>query len=147
LSRPQAGDSEGFYAECMMDDMIGRLYSLVIDCPDPRALAVFYEQLLGMRRRYDKADWVAIGADGDSAEVNFQRIGDYQPPRWPDPAHPARLHVDVMVDDLDVAEAEVLALGATLLEGSDKPIGYRVYADPIGHPFCLITPESVPTHA
>ena len=61
--------------------------------------------------------------------------------------HPARLHVDVMVDDLDVAESNVLALGATLLEGSDNPIGYRVYADPIGHPFCLITPESVPTHA
>jgi catechol 2,3-dioxygenase-like lactoylglutathione lyase family enzyme len=131
----------------MIDAMIGRLYSLVIDCPDPRALAVFYEQLLGMRRRYDNSDWVTIGADGDSPDVAFQRIDNYQSPRWPDPGHPARLHVDVMVDDLDVAEAKVLALGATLLEGSDKPIGYRVYADPIGHPFCLITPESVPTQA
>ncbi len=46
-----------------------------------------------------------------------------------------------MVADLDMAEAQVLALGATLLDGSDKPIGYRVYADPVGHPFCLITPE------
>ncbi len=46
-----------------------------------------------------------------------------------------------MVTDLDTAEAQVLALGATLLDGSDKPIGYRVYADPVGHPFCLITPE------
>ena len=53
------------------------------------------------------------------------------------------MHVDVMVDDLDLAEPKVLALGATLLEGSDKPIGYRVYADPVGHPFCLLTRESV----
>ncbi len=53
------------------------------------------------------------------------------------------MHADVLVDDLDVAEAEVLRLGATLLEGSDKRIGFRVYADPVGHPFCLVTPESV----
>jgi catechol 2,3-dioxygenase-like lactoylglutathione lyase family enzyme len=127
--------------------MIGRLYELVIDCPDPRALAPFYEQLLGMRRHYDEPEWVTIGAGGGSTGLAFQRIDDYRPPRWPDPDHPQRLHVDVMVDNLDVAEAKVLALGATLLDGSDKPIGYRVYADPIGHPFCLLTPESVPTHA
>ena len=126
--------------------MIGRLYELVIDCPDPRALASFYEQLLGMRRRYDDPQWVTIGADGGAAGVAFQRIDDYRPPSWPDPDHPQRVHVDVMVDNLDVAEAKVLALGATLLDGSDKPIGYRVYADPIGHPFCLVTPESVPAH-
>ncbi|WP_263973227.1 MULTISPECIES: hypothetical protein [Streptomyces] len=28
-----------------------------------------------------------------------------------------------MVADLDMAEAQVLAIGATLLDGSDKPIG------------------------
>lgn len=45
------------------------------------------------------------------------------------------------MSDLDTAEARVIKLGATLLEGSDKPIGFRVYADPEGHPFCLVTPE------
>lgn len=53
------------------------------------------------------------------------------------------MHVDVLVDDLDAAEAAVPAQGATPLEGSDKPIGYRVCADPAGHPFCLVTHESV----
>jgi hypothetical protein len=48
------------------------------------------------------------------------------------------------VANLDLEQARVLGLGATLLEGSDKPIGYRVYADPAGHPFCLVTPESLP---
>ncbi|SNT06818.1 hypothetical protein SAMN05421812_10322 [Asanoa hainanensis] len=28
--------------------MIGRLYNVVIDCPDPSALAGFYSELLGM---------------------------------------------------------------------------------------------------
>jgi hypothetical protein len=37
-----------------------------------------------------------------------------------------------MVDDLDAGDAEVLALGARPLGGD------HVYADPAGHPFCLI---------
>jgi predicted enzyme related to lactoylglutathione lyase len=53
------------------------------------------------------------------------------------------MHLDILVDDLDAAEAQVLGLGGTLLDGSDKPIGFRVYADPVGHPFCLVTPEGL----
>jgi hypothetical protein len=38
-----------------------------------------------------------------------------------------------------VAEAEpaVLALGAHVLQGQSGT-GFRVYADPAGHPFCLV---------
>ncbi|MFF8398206.1 hypothetical protein [Streptomyces sp. NPDC016172] len=39
-----------------------------------------------------------------------------------------------MVAGLDVAEPQVLAVGATLLDGPDKPVGYRVCADPVGSP-------------
>ncbi|GIG67120.1 VOC family protein [Phytomonospora endophytica] len=123
--------------------MIGRLFSLVIDCPDTSALAGFYEELLGLSRVEDGPDYVVSENAAGTERLTFQRVGDFQPPRWRDPARPARAHLDVQVDDLDVAEPLVLALGATLLEGSDKPIGYRVYADPVGHPFCLVTPESV----
>jgi hypothetical protein len=38
-----------------------------------------------------------------------------------------------MVDDLAAADAAVRALGARPLPGGDF-----VYADPAGHPFCLI---------
>ena len=41
-----------------------------------------------------------------------------------------------MVDDLDQADAAVVALGATRLGGD------HVYADPAGHPFCLVTRPS-----
>ncbi len=56
--------------------------------------------------------------------------------RWPDPDRPQQFHLDVMVDDVDAAEPRVLALGAQRLTepGDDN----RVYADPAGHPFCLI---------
>lgn len=121
--------------------MVGRLHSLVVDCPDPRALAAFYEQLLGLERVEDTDDWVTIEHEG--VRIAFQRVDRFVAPRWPDPAGPQQMHLDVVVDDLDVAQESVLELGATLLEGSDKPIGYRVYADPAGHPFCLVTPESL----
>lgn len=126
-----------------MVTVIGRLFSLVIDCPDPSRLASFYEDLLSLPRVVDTTDYVVIKSTTGTETVVFQRVDDFRAPQWRTPERPAQMHVDVLVDDLDVAEPKVIALGATLLEGSDKPIGYRVYADPVGHPFCLITPESV----
>jgi hypothetical protein len=41
------------------------------------------------------------------------------------------------VDDVDAAERAVLALGATRLDAAHEG-GFRVFADPAGHPFCLV---------
>ena len=121
--------------------MIGSLHSLVIDCPDPRALASFYEALLGLERIEDEPSWVTI--EGAGQRLAFQASTAQRAATWGDSSIPQQMHLDVLVADLDQAEREVVALGAFLLEGSDKPIGYRVYADPAGHPFCLVTPESL----
>jgi hypothetical protein len=46
------------------------------------------------------------------------------------------MHLDMIVDDLDVAEAAVIDLGAT--KHPDQPgASFRVFQDPAGHPFCL----------
>ena len=37
----------------MTDGAIGRLEKTVLDCPDPRALATFYGEILGMRVNED----------------------------------------------------------------------------------------------
>jgi len=108
---------------------------LVIDCPDPWSLAGFYEQLLGMRRLDEGDRWVIIGESEQKPAVAFQRADDYQPPKWPDPNHPQHMHLDVRVDDLDAAETQLVALGATVLPGRGD--NYRVLADPVGHPFCI----------
>ncbi len=49
---------------------------------------------------------------------------------------PQQLHLDVVVDDLDTAEEETLALGATKAEHQPGN-SFRVFLDPAGHPFCL----------
>lgn len=114
--------------------MIGRLHSVVLDCPDPRALAGFYAELLGMPVVDDDPEWVDI--EGDGRRVSFQRASDLRPPRWPDPAYPQQFHLDVEVDEIEAAERQALALGAERLPGGGER--FRVYADPVGHPFCLV---------
>jgi Glyoxalase-like domain len=59
------------------------------------------------------------------------------PPRWPDPDHPQQEHLDIRVDDVDAAERAVVDLGATRLPAGREE-GFRVFADPAGHPFCLV---------
>jgi hypothetical protein len=65
--------------------------------------------------------------------VAFQLAPDHVPPRWPDPRAPQQFHLDVMVDDLRTADEAVRAIGARPLD-PDR----HIYADPAGHPFCLI---------
>ncbi|MET9629374.1 VOC family protein [Lentzea sp. NPDC006480] len=116
---------------------IGELYDVVIDCPDTAALAEFYRQLVGGEILDSDGHWTTLATP--RGRVSFQRVDDYSPPQWPGQAHPQQIHLDVMVTNLDESEPLVLELGATLLRGSSKPEGCRVYADPAGHPFCLVT--------
>lgn len=118
--------------------MIGRLKTVVLDCPDPPSLAEFYGALLGLRviRRDD--DWITLGGEDGATGLALQLAPDHQPPHWPDPARPQQVHLDVHVDDLDEGERATMALGATRLP--DPPgADFRVFADPAGHPFCLVT--------
>ncbi|MFF9473667.1 VOC family protein [Streptomyces roseolus] len=123
--------------------MIGKLQCVVLDCPDVMELARFYASLLGGEvNRPDRRwslddDWATVHGEG-GVVLAFQRVAEHRPPRWPDPAHPQQFHLDLGVADLERADAEVLALGATLLDGGDGKRGWRVYADPAGHPFCLV---------
>jgi catechol 2,3-dioxygenase-like lactoylglutathione lyase family enzyme len=116
--------------------VIGRLHHVIVDCPDPVALAGFYAELLGLPITWQEEDFAVVARDDKSSGIGFQLAPDFQPPQWPGPGRPQQIHFDVMVDDVDAAEPRVLALGARRLTGGDG--GSRVYADPAGHPFCLI---------
>ena len=111
-----------------------RLFAVTIDAPDALALARFYADLTGMEVTYDGPEGAFITGDGRS--LMFQQIGEYNPPRWPDPAHPQQAHLDLIVDDLDAGEARAVELGATRLPAGGER--FRVFTDPAGHPFCLV---------
>jgi catechol 2,3-dioxygenase-like lactoylglutathione lyase family enzyme len=111
---------------------IGRLHHVILDCPDPHALATFYSRLLDTPITYADDDFVVVSVSDRTSGLAFQRSADQRPATWPDPAVPQQIHLDVMVDDVPGSYAAVLALGATKLNGDG------VFADPAGHPFCLI---------
>jgi predicted enzyme related to lactoylglutathione lyase len=113
---------------------IARFPTVVLDCPDAELLARFYGALLDWKVEVSP-DWAEIKADhGDS--IGFQQVEDYTAPRWPGQEVPQQMHLDVVVDDLDAAEAAVLELGATKHEHQPGTT-FRVFLDPAGHPFCL----------
>jgi predicted enzyme related to lactoylglutathione lyase len=111
------------------------LAGVVLDCPDARALSRFYARLLGKPVTYEADGAAMIGADG-AQPVLFQQVPGYTAPRWPDPAYPQQIHLDVTVRDGDAAHRAAVAAGATRLDGAGP--NWQVYADPAGKPFCLI---------
>jgi catechol 2,3-dioxygenase-like lactoylglutathione lyase family enzyme len=111
---------------------VGRMHHLIMDCPEPAALASFYSELLGKPITYADDDFVVVADNDRTSGLAFQRAPDHRPPTWPDPSVPQQLHFDVMVDDVAAAADAVRKLGATPLPGD------HVFADPAGHPFCLI---------
>jgi catechol-2,3-dioxygenase len=118
---------------------LAKLGVVVLDCPDPRALAGFYAEVLGGTPAVQtdgQDEWVDLEVPGGPA-LAFQAAPDHVPPRWPSPEHSQQFHLDLVVEDLDTAEKGVLALGAKPLDAEDRERTFRVYADPAGHPFCL----------
>ena len=68
--------------------------------------------------------------DGDGAWNVFDRDVRRREPAFP----PPQLPVDIRVE---AAERAVVALGANRLHDAYDE-GFRVFADPAGHPFCLV---------
>jgi predicted enzyme related to lactoylglutathione lyase len=116
-----------------------RFGKVVLDAPDPAGLAAFYADLLGWEVDPAASDeeWVTLRGPGGGTTLAFQLAPDLPAPTWPEGGVPQQLHVDLHVDAYDDAEARALALGARLLDAAEEHPRFRVYADPVGHPFCL----------
>ncbi|MEW2549202.1 VOC family protein [Streptomyces sp. NPDC047002] len=110
--------------------------AIVLDAPDPVALAGFYAGIIGGEVKDEGDGWVDLeGAAG--TRLSFQSAPGLVPPEWPSEDRSQQFHLDFTVPDLDTAEHEVLALGATPLDTDAPGRDFRVYRDPAGHPFCL----------
>lgn len=119
---------------------VPRLDSVVLDCPDPRALATFYAALLEwpLPPASPEADQeggaVTLDPPRGGVALGFHRAAGFVAPTWPGGPVPQQLHLDFYVDDLPAAHARAVGLGARPLDTQEA---FRVYADPVGHPFCL----------
>ena len=111
--------------------------SVVLDCPDPAALAGFYRALLEWDEPEiaDDGHWATLVNPRGGPRLEFQRVAEFRAPDWPSAEQPQQAHLDLTVTDLEAAHRRSLGLGAKLLD--DSPRTFRVYADLAGHPFCL----------
>lgn len=120
-----ASGSSGAHGFCSLADqgpnIIVELFKL------PQAVAVHGDALFNVRKTS-----VVVAENGRTPGLAFQLSSDQRPPTWPSPAVLQQMHLDVMVENIAEATPRVVALGASKLDGKD------VFADPAGHPFCLI---------
>jgi catechol 2,3-dioxygenase-like lactoylglutathione lyase family enzyme len=115
-----------------------RLIATVLDAPDPRALARFYQKLLGWPIVQNDPTWVTLRPPGGGPGLSFQLEENYERPAWPAERERQQmmLHLDLEVEDLDTAVGHGLAAGATLAQFQPQE-HVRVLLDPAGHPFCF----------
>ena len=116
---------------------IARLAAVSLDGSNPAALATFYRQLLDVEVLFESADFVAL--KGAGILLTMQKVEDHRPAQWPSGDVPKQMHLEFAVDDLDDAEAQALAIGASKADTQPAPDRWRVLLDPAGHPFCITT--------
>lgn len=121
-----------------VNDVSFRLRSVVLDSPDPPALATFYAHLLGWSLLESDDDWASIVGPDGGTRIAFQLEPSYVPPVWPgQPGQPLMMsHLDIVVDDLEAASEHAVQVGARLADFQPEP-DVLVHLDPDGHPFCL----------
>lgn len=123
-----------------------RLQLFVLDTPDLRRSAEFYAELLALQIEEGETDtdWLQLVGEAEGIPtLAFQLAPGLTPPDRP-VGDPQRAHLDLEVDDLEEGERRAVAAGA---RRADVQPGarFRVFLDPIGHPFCLVLRRDVPT--
>ncbi len=109
---------------------------IVIDAVDPDRLAPFWCGILGVHvdATIGDGDFLILSPAEDGLTVGFQRVPEAK-------AGKNRVHLDLVVDDLDTATAEVEGLGGRWLEpGTTRELEgfrWRCMADPEGNEFDL----------
>lgn len=141
-----------------VEDSYPELVATVLDAVDARALAEFYRRLLGYHYRPGDEEvvedeevvaevtdpaWLVLLDRAGRPRLAVQRVPELPRVTWPGAEVAQQLHLDLTVasvDELRRHHDRTLALGATVLQDRsmdpDEPL--IVYADPAGHPFCLL---------
>ncbi len=123
------------------------LHTVVIDCPDIRALSGFYLSLLGWEKVFEDEEWVDIRPPGGGVVLGFQQNDAFVPPVWPEQpnAQQQMLHLDFAVAPARMEQSvrHALACGARMAPVQFSTDEWTTMLDPVGHPFCFVAhPEA-----
>jgi predicted enzyme related to lactoylglutathione lyase len=107
---------------------------LVIDANDPERLTRFWCAMLGVEVDSSIGDgqFIVLSPTKDGLTVGFQKVPEQKTTK-------NRVHLDLVVEDLDAATAEIEALGGRWLEPDTtrdlEGFQWRIMADPEGNEF------------
>ena len=132
------------------------LMHTALDATDCRGLAEFYRSFLGLSYRPgdeaplegpDDADWLVLVDEEGDRVLAVNRVPRLDVPDWPSHEVPKQMHQDFRVgsrEELERQRFRAEELGATLLmdrvDDASEPL--YVFADPAGHPFCLLVQQA-----
>ena len=111
-------------------------FGLVLDCSDPEALAQFWSQALGYTIVGGVGAYVLL-SDPDKAMPNLLLQGVPE-----DKAARNRMHLDIVVDDIELEVKRLEALGAHRLDDGHQHFGDTKWirmSDPEHNEFCVCT--------
>lgn len=119
---------------------VGKLTQLILECDDAEQLAQFWQEVLDLPDAEGDSEWMTLRWE-PVGRFSFHRVAGYRPPAWPGEHGEQHAHFDLLVDDLDDASLAVEKAGARPLTDvlDPGPKAWRIYADPAGHPFCLMS--------
>lgn len=119
---------------------IGCLTQVVFECGDPYRAAGFWQKILDLSPATESDEWLMLDW-APVGRLSFHRVQGYESPPWPGNSGEQQLYLDLLVDDLTEACDAVEAAGAEPLTGvlDPGPKAWRIYMDPEGHPFCLVS--------
>lgn len=106
-----------------------------IDCADPARLREFYCNALGYEPFGEFGNYVSCVPAGDDVglKIIFQRVPESKTAK-------NRVHLDLIVDDVEAEAARFVTLGATRVSVdpvSDGGCAWVVMHDPEGNELCL----------
>jgi predicted enzyme related to lactoylglutathione lyase len=112
---------------------IGRFLFVTIDSQDADRLAAFWAAVLGTEvdTTMDEGRFVFLKRSDSLPVLCFQRVPEAKVGK-------NRLHLDLEVEDLDAATADIVALGGSRVGDTDRHLEsfvWRTMADPEGDEF------------
>jgi Glyoxalase-like domain len=109
---------------------------LVVDCAEPRSLATFWSEALYYRNYFVDANLaVLVPIEGIAPPLLLQRVPEAKIGK-------NRMHLDLVVDDIEVEVHRLQGLGARRLDEGIQNLGGTRWvrmADPEQNEFCVST--------
>ena len=112
---------------------------IVFDSADLATESAFWAELLDGKVIAEDT-WHSLIDSSGEWRMGFQLNPTHVAPEWPNGAQQQQIHLDLHVEDRYAMKEKLERLGARVLQAAedfDSEEGFRVYADPSGHPFCI----------